>query len=109
MKIRLRENRVSMKARVFTTVLFALFSFSASAATDSTIGKDGENLRVMSYNIWYAFAKGKQVEAGKKWIRSRKPDVVALQELTSIRPEKLQDFDNFFGLSSKVGTRIWFS
>ena len=48
-------------------------------------------LRVMSYNIWYVFAKGEAEEAGQAWVHSQTPDVVALQELTNIAPQKLQD------------------
>ncbi|MFD2159678.1 endonuclease/exonuclease/phosphatase family protein [Rubritalea tangerina] len=48
-------------------------------------------LRVMTYNIWHVFAKGKEVEAGCQFIKEQSPDVVALQELTSIKPERLQE------------------
>ena len=51
-----------------------------------------DTLRVMSYNTWYVFAKGKEQPAGKAFVKSQTPDVVALQELTNIKPEKLQEF-----------------
>ncbi|MGC6465609.1 MAG: endonuclease/exonuclease/phosphatase family protein [Akkermansiaceae bacterium] len=50
-----------------------------------------KTLRVMAYNIWYVFAKGKAQAEGKQWVASQTPDVVALQELTDIQPEKLQE------------------
>ncbi|NWK55969.1 endonuclease/exonuclease/phosphatase family protein [Verrucomicrobiaceae bacterium N1E253] len=56
-----------------------------------------ETLRVMSYNTWYVFAKGKAIEAGGKWIHSQTPDVVALQELTNIKPEKLEQLAASWG------------
>ncbi len=54
-------------------------------------------LRVMSYNTWYVFAKGQEQKAGMKWVGSRTPDVVALQELTNIKPDKLQEFATAWG------------
>ena len=48
-------------------------------------------LRVMTYNTWYVFAKGKEVPKGKAWVKSQTPDVVALQELTNIQPDTLRE------------------
>lgn len=46
-------------------------------------------LRVLTYNVLYVFDHGKEVEAGSAWIRGQAPDIVALQELTNISPERL--------------------
>ncbi|MEN8865975.1 MAG: endonuclease/exonuclease/phosphatase family protein [Akkermansiaceae bacterium] len=54
-------------------------------------------LRVMSYNTWYVFAKGKAQSAGKDFVRLQSPDVVALQELTNIKAEKLKEFAAAWG------------
>lgn len=51
-----------------------------------------ETLRVISYNTWYVFNHKKEIKAGKEWIKGQTPDIVALQELTSIKPELLQSF-----------------
>ena len=54
--------------------------------------KEGSELRVLSYNVWYGFTK--QPERKKKWleyVRSLKPDVVSLQELNSYTEEKLAE------------------
>lgn len=51
-----------------------------------------DTLRVMSYNTWYVFAEGREQPAGKEFVKSHTPDVVALQELTNIKEEKLQEF-----------------
>lgn len=48
-----------------------------------------KKLRVMTYNTWYVFNEQKEEAASIKWIKSQQPDVVALQELTSIKPQKL--------------------
>ena len=70
------------------TKVIALFLLATSISTAA------DTLRVMSYNIWYVFAKGKEQEAGKRWVASQSPDVVSLQELTNIKPEKLQELAN---------------
>ena len=51
-----------------------------------------DTLRVLSYNTWYVFNHKKEITAGKKWVNEQTPDIVALQELTSIKPELLQSF-----------------
>jgi len=52
--------------------------------------KEGSDLRVLSYNVWYGFTK--QPERKKKvieYVKSLKPDIVSLQELNSYTEEKL--------------------
>ncbi len=46
-------------------------------------------LKALSYNTYYVFAKGKEVEAATGWIKQQGPDVVALQELTNISEDRL--------------------
>ena len=48
-------------------------------------------LRVLAYNVYYVFDHGKEVEAGSAWIREQAPDLVALQELTNIAEERLEE------------------
>ncbi|MGB0993252.1 MAG: endonuclease/exonuclease/phosphatase family protein [Akkermansiaceae bacterium] len=74
----------------------ALPSHAADLAPTKT-DPHPETLRVMTYNIWYVFAKGKQQTEGKAWINSQAPDVVALQELTNIKPQKLQELASGWG------------
>lgn len=69
-------------------LVFFLALVSASYAEDP----HPDTLRVMSYNTWYVFAEGKEQPAGKEFVKSYTPDVVALQELTNIKAEKLQEF-----------------
>ena len=45
----------------------------------------------MTYNTWYVFANGDEQTAGKAFVKSQTPDVVGLQELTDIKPAKLQE------------------
>jgi exodeoxyribonuclease III len=56
---------------------------------DATAFQPRSSLRVLNYNTYYVFAKGQQVADGSAWIRSQTPDIVALQELTSITHERL--------------------
>lgn len=46
-------------------------------------------LRVLSYNVYYVFSEGTEVEAGTAWIAQQAPDMVALQELTDVSEERL--------------------
>ena len=83
-------------ARVFLSVLSTQTVFSSEDPHPDT-------LRVMSYNTWYVFgARNKYVEADQrpdpaKWVKSQAPDVVALQELTNIEPERLKEFAAAWG------------
>jgi endonuclease/exonuclease/phosphatase family metal-dependent hydrolase len=49
------------------------------------------SLKVISYNTYYVFSEGTEVEAGSKWIAEQAPDVVALQELTNISDARLAE------------------
>lgn len=52
------------------------------------------NLRIMTYNIWNGFDWGKdsiRKESTIEWIKSQKPDVLALQELCNYTEEKLKE------------------
>ena len=53
-----------------------------------------ENFKVMSYNIWNGFDWGKDVDRQEKMIsriKSKNPDVIALQELCAYTEEKLSN------------------
>ncbi len=56
-----------------------------------------QSFRVITYNTFYVFDHQKQIEQGKLWVRSMVPDVVALQELTNIQPEKLSELSSAWG------------
>ncbi|SHJ74816.1 Exonuclease III [Rubritalea squalenifaciens DSM 18772] len=45
--------------------------------------------RVMTYNIWNVFDNKNQLENGVRWIKEQDVDVLALQELTNVKPEFL--------------------
>lgn len=59
-------------------------------------------LRVMTYNTYYVFDKGKEEAAGIEWIKSRNPDVLGLQELTDIPPERLATMGKGWGHEHSV-------
>ncbi|MFT7669856.1 MAG: exodeoxyribonuclease-3 [Planctomycetota bacterium] len=50
-----------------------------------------ESLRVISYNTYYVFSEGTEVQAGTDWITRQAADVVALQELTNITEDRLSE------------------
>jgi endonuclease/exonuclease/phosphatase family metal-dependent hydrolase len=67
-------------------VLFADLAFAQSQETHS--------LKVMTYNIWNGFDWGRDSVRHEKciqWIKTRKPDVLALQELCGYTEEKLKE------------------
>ena len=71
---------------VITILLSANISYSQELDTTS--------LRVMTYNIWNGFDWGKDTTrkaACINWIRSKKPDVLALQELCGYDEQKLKE------------------
>jgi exodeoxyribonuclease-3 len=70
-------------------------SWATNSQTSKYLEKiEDKNFKVMSYNIWNGFDWGKDVVRQKKmisWIKSKKPDVVALQELCAYTEEKLSN------------------
>lgn len=74
---------------------FCSTSISAQEATGSLGSPNG--IRVMTYNTLYLFNNGKEEELGKKWVKEQEPDIVGLQELTNIRPERLTSLGKGWG------------
>jgi exodeoxyribonuclease-3 len=59
---------------------------------------DHSGVRILTYNVWYGFTK--KSERKSEWldyVKSLKPDVVALQELNGYTPEKLAEDAKFWG------------
>lgn len=73
----------------------ALFLFLTLTAcndkNDQASGTDTQDLRLLTYNVWYGFT---EVPARKarwlEWMRAQAPDIVFLQELNEYTPEQLQ-------------------
>ncbi|MGX1930065.1 endonuclease/exonuclease/phosphatase family protein [Flagellimonas sp. 2504JD4-2] len=73
---------------VFLTFSITLMGFAQNAENND------RTLKVMSYNIWNGFEWGKDVERKAQcidWIKSKKPDVVALQELCGYDEQMLKE------------------
>ena len=71
--------------------ILLVFLFSTSSLLFSQSSKES-NLKVITYNIWNGHDWGKDVGRHDKmvsWVKSKKPDVVALQELCGYTEEKL--------------------
>ena len=93
------SNRIMVIPTVCMLLAGAIFDGSELQRPSNSAAADPhpEVLRVMTYNIWYVFAHGEEIEAGKEWVDSQTPDVVALQELTHIRSETLQGLADGWG------------
>ncbi len=77
-------------------LLFLLLFVSASKSQISS-SWDG-NLRLITYNIWNGFTMvPDQKTTWINWLREKKPDVVALQELKEYTPEKLSNDASLWG------------
>ena len=71
--------------------ILLVFLFSSSSLLFSQSSKES-SLKVITYNIWNGHDWGKDVDRHDKmvsWVKSKKPDVVALQELCGYSEEKL--------------------
>lgn len=80
-----------MKKNSLLTLL--VFFIALSGFAQNGEGNDG-TLKVMSYNIWNGFDWGKDNARREKcvdWIKSKKPDVVALQELCGYDEQMLKE------------------
>ncbi len=72
--------------------LFLVFFITLTCFSQSE--ENAKTLKVISYNIWNGFDWGKDHVRREKcvnWIKSKKPDVVALQELCGYDEEKLRE------------------
>lgn len=83
----------NLKAIVIISLLAT--SWTTNSQTSKYLDSiEGKNFKVMSYNIWNGFDWGKDVDRQEKmiaWIKSKKPDVIALQELCAYTEEKLSN------------------
>ncbi len=85
-----------MKKSSFLVLIVLVFVDFAPAQIPET-----SNLRIMTYNIWNGFDWGKdsiRKESTIEWIKSQKPDVLALQELCNYTEEKLKEDPFWHGL-----------
>lgn len=70
-------------------VLFLLVFVADTSAQE----QETQSLKIMTYNIWNGFEWGKDTlrrQNCMEWIKSQKPDVLALQELCGYTQEQLQ-------------------
>jgi endonuclease/exonuclease/phosphatase family metal-dependent hydrolase len=76
------------------TLPFFLISIIMTVGFTSDYNSRNQTLKVMSYNIWNGFDWGKDSLRKAKciqWIKNKKPDVLALQELCGYDEEMLKD------------------
>lgn len=73
-------------------ILLLMFLSVTIYSQENQAGKSIQNLKVITYNIWNGFDWGKDEDRHQKyinWINTKKPDVLALQELCGYTQEKL--------------------
>lgn len=79
------------------TTLLAIFFYSCNSK-NKRINEECDNLRIISYNVWYGFTK---VPERKKtwisWMIEQRPDIVSLQELNDYTHEKLIEDAKSYG------------
>ena len=76
------------RSSLLVLFLFVLVDFTPAQIPPTS------NLRIMTYNIWNGFDWGKdsiRKAHAIEWIKSQKPDVLALQELCNYTEEKLKE------------------
>lgn len=81
-------NRLHFAAALFLTLLCA----DPLPAAEPAAG-----LKIISYNVYVGFDKGKGLDAGSKWIAQQRPDVLALQELNSFTQARLEQAARAWG------------
>ncbi len=82
-----------MISKTFRIVLVFACSIILSICKNKCYAQNTSTLKVITYNIWNGFDWGKDINRKAKlvnWINTKKPDVVALQELCGYTQEQLQ-------------------
>ena len=78
--------------------IFSFLNFTFSNA------EEGKGIRILTYNVWYGFTK--KPDRKPKWVeyvKSLKPDVIALQELNGYTQKKLaEDAESWGHLNSAL-------
>ena len=75
-----------------TKIIFILFLiiFISCKQKDKAPHESVQNLRLITYNVWYGFTKvPERKDKWISWMQEQKPDVVSLQELNEYTSEKL--------------------
>ena len=79
------------------TTLLAIFFYSCNSKNKG-INEESDNLRIISYNVWYGFTKvPERKETWTAWMKTQQPDIVSLQELNEYTPEKLAEDAKSYG------------
>ena len=74
------------------------FFILSSVLPNIYCAEDHSRIRILTYNVWYGFTK--KPDRKSEWlayVKSLKPDVVALQELNGYTPEQLAEDARFWG------------
>ena len=83
-----------MNIRKYKKGILMLIALALSIGSLFSQDQENTKIRVMTYNIWNGFDWGKDTERRANcinWIKSKKPDVLALQELCGYDEEKLKE------------------
>jgi len=82
--------------------LCAVFFYSCNLERKS-LHQDCDNLKIISYNVWYGFTKvPERKKAWMAWMNEQRPDVVSLQELNEYTHQKLAEDAKGYGHTYSV-------
>ncbi|MCL6296182.1 endonuclease/exonuclease/phosphatase family protein [Jejuia spongiicola] len=82
-----------MSSKTFRVILILACLVVLPICKNKCYAQDANSLKVITYNIWNGFDWGKDIDRKAKfvnWINTKKPDVLALQELCGYTQEQLQ-------------------
>lgn len=81
--------------RTIQIILLLLYSYSFSQtiadAKPNGIPPKIKSLKVLNWNVLYQFNHKTKISQGSNWIKSKRPNVVALQELNGLSSEGFQE------------------
>jgi exodeoxyribonuclease-3 len=93
----------SVNITLTTIIVLCTFSFYSCNSEKKNANKESDNLKIISYNVWYGFTKNP--ERKKDWIvwmNEQQPDIVSLQELNEYTNQKLAEDAKSYGHTYSV-------
>jgi exodeoxyribonuclease III len=78
--------------------LMILFVLPGCFMNPDKRSREGDNLKIVSYNVWYGFTMvPERKDKWIAWMKEQQPDVVSLQELNEYSSEKLAENAKSYG------------
>jgi len=87
---------INITLTVVITIV-TIFFFSCNSEK-KRINHESDNLKIISYNVWYGFTKvPKRKKTWIAWLNEQRPDIVSLQELNEYTHQKLAEDAKSYG------------